>query len=117
MQYTRQLHVPDHSPDMWARSWTRFCVDSFFRREHNLNLARRNPCIAITIPEATLRPDLVSKGGSSRQTMAKEVQSGLEAITGAPSKAAAERKGPPPVERWNPPFCGDLDKRIAADGT
>ena len=26
-------------------------------------------------------------------------------------------KGPPPVERWNPPFCGDLDMRIAADGT
>jgi hypothetical protein len=26
-------------------------------------------------------------------------------------------KRPPPVERWNPPFCGDLDMRIAADGT
>jgi uncharacterized protein len=26
-------------------------------------------------------------------------------------------KGPPPVERWNPPFCGDLDMRIAVDGT
>jgi len=22
-----------------------------------------------------------------------------------------------PVEQWNPPFCGDLDMRIAADGT
>jgi len=21
------------------------------------------------------------------------------------------------VERWNPPFCGDIDMRIAADGT
>ena len=27
------------------------------------------------------------------------------------------RRGPPPVERWNPPFCGDLDMRIARDGT
>ena len=27
------------------------------------------------------------------------------------------RRGPPPVERWDPPFCGDLDMRIAADGT
>src|SRR6202163_1064208 len=51
----------------------------------------------------------------SRQTMAKEGQSGLEAITGA--LAAAKGKGPPPVERWNPPFCGDLDMRIATDGT
>ena len=25
-------------------------------------------------------------------------------------------KGPPPVELWNPPFCGDIDMRIAADG-
>ncbi len=26
-------------------------------------------------------------------------------------------KGPPPVHLWNPPFCGDLDMRIARDGT
>ncbi len=25
--------------------------------------------------------------------------------------------GLPPVERWNPPFCGDLDMEIRADGT
>ena len=47
--------------------------------------------------------------------MAKEGQAGLDSITGAVSRVAA--KGPPPVERWNPPFCGDLDMRIAADGT
>jgi len=46
--------------------------------------------------------------------MAKEGQSGLEAITGALSRA---RKGTPPAELWDPPFCGDLDMRIAADGT
>ena len=49
--------------------------------------------------------------------MAKEGQSGLEAITGALSRAGGESKGPPPVERWDPPYCGDLDMRIAADGT
>jgi hypothetical protein len=49
--------------------------------------------------------------------MAKEGQSpgGLEAVAGA-AKTAADR-GPPPVHLWNPPFCGDLDLRIAADGT
>ncbi len=46
--------------------------------------------------------------------MAKEGQSGLEAITGALSGAV---RASPPVELWNPPFCGDLDMRIAADGT
>jgi hypothetical protein len=25
-------------------------------------------------------------------------------------------KGPPPVEKWNPPYCGDIGMRIAADG-
>jgi len=46
--------------------------------------------------------------------MAKEGQPGLEAITGALARTA---KGPPPVDLWNPPYCGDLDIRIAADGT
>lgn len=30
---------------------------------------------------------------------------------------AAEGKGLPPVHLWNPPFCGDIDMRIARDGT
>lgn len=50
--------------------------------------------------------------------MAKEMQAGpkgLDDIVGA-AKCAGER-GPPPVHLWNPPFCGDIDMRIAADGT
>ena len=35
----------------------------------------------------------------------------------AASVKAATRTGPPPVHLWNPPFCGDLDIRIARDGT
>jgi hypothetical protein len=31
--------------------------------------------------------------------------------------AAAKGRGLPPVERWNPPYCGDLDIHIAKDGT
>jgi hypothetical protein len=45
----------------------------------------------------------------------KRDSGGLDAIAGA-AKRAGER-GPPPVHLWNPPFCGDLDLRIAADGT
>jgi hypothetical protein len=50
--------------------------------------------------------------------MAKEGQGraiSLDAIAGAVGGVAA--KGAPPVHLWNPPFCGDLDLRIAADGT
>jgi uncharacterized protein len=50
--------------------------------------------------------------------MAKEGQTGgtgLEAIVGA-VKSASD-KGPPPVHLWNPADCGEIDMRIAADGT
>jgi hypothetical protein len=30
---------------------------------------------------------------------------------------ATKGQGPAPVHLWNPPFCGDLDMRIARDGT
>ncbi|MGR3617210.1 MAG: DUF1285 domain-containing protein [Paracoccaceae bacterium] len=30
---------------------------------------------------------------------------------------ATRSRGLPPVHLWNPPFCGDLDMRIARDGT
>lgn len=35
----------------------------------------------------------------------------------AASAGAVAKGGPPPVEKWNPPFCGDIDMRIARDGT
>jgi len=35
----------------------------------------------------------------------------------AAAKAVKKGKGLPPVHLWNPPFCGDLDMRIARDGT
>jgi hypothetical protein len=49
--------------------------------------------------------------------MANERQqsSGLDSIAGSVKREGA--KGPPPVHLWNPPFCGDLDMRIASDGT
>jgi hypothetical protein len=33
------------------------------------------------------------------------------------ARAAGKGRGLPPVDTWNPPFCGDLDMRIARDGT
>ncbi len=43
------------------------------------------------------------------------VKPSAEGVMAAATKAA--KKGPPPVHLWNPPFCGDLDMRIARDGT
>jgi hypothetical protein len=48
----------------------------------------------------------------SGQMIVKPSAEGLAA-----SVTAATKKGPPPVHLWNPPFCGDIDMRIARDGT
>jgi uncharacterized protein len=43
---------------------------------------------------------------------------GLAAMIAHASEQTGEgARGLPPVERWNPPFCGDLDMEIRADGT
>ena len=50
--------------------------------------------------------------------MANEGQSGktgLEGLVGAVKTASP--RGPPPVHLWNPAYCGEIDMRIAADGT
>jgi len=38
-------------------------------------------------------------------------------IARAAADTNAGAHGLPPVERWNPPFCGDIDMEIKSDGT
>ena len=38
-------------------------------------------------------------------------------ISRASEQKAGGKPRLPPVEKWNPPFCGDLDMEIRADGT
>ena len=45
--------------------------------------------------------------------MAKEGQSDLATIV----RETAGTKGLPPVHLWDPPYCGEIDMRIAADGS
>ena len=60
--------------------------------------------------------DLTSREGRANGMSAqKTVTPSAEAI--AASDHAAKTRGLPPVHLWNPPFCGDLDMRIARDGT
>jgi hypothetical protein len=54
-----------------------------------------------------------------RKTIQGDGLSGLAALM---ERARAEQQGKmkrglPPVDRWNPPFCGDLDMVIKRDGT
>jgi hypothetical protein len=48
--------------------------------------------------------------------MAKQRQDNTGGLDGI-AAAVRDRSGHPPVHLWNPPFCGDLDIRIASDGT
>ncbi len=53
--------------------------------------------------------------------MAKQM-SGQKPVTPSPegiadAVRASKTRGLPPVHLWNPPFCGDLDIRIARDGS
>jgi uncharacterized protein len=41
----------------------------------------------------------------------------LNIETLAAAEGDAAQRPLPPVEQWNPPFCGDIDMRIARDGT
>ncbi len=45
--------------------------------------------------------------------MSQEFSIGLASL----QRDAAAGRGLPPVERWNPEHCGDIDIRIARDGT
>ena len=51
------------------------------------------------------------------ETRATDGAGGGIAALAARLASEAGGRGPAPVERWNPPFCGDIEMRIAADGT
>ena len=46
-----------------------------------------------------------------------EGEGGLPPGLAALLAQAGEPARPRPVERWNPPYCGEIDMKIAADGT
>ncbi len=48
----------------------------------------------------------------NKQNIVKPTADGIAAAA-----RQAKSRGPAPVHTWNPPFCGDLDMRIARDGT
>ena len=58
-----------------------------------------------------LPQDGMAKHMSGQKTVTPDAEGLVASIT------AAKTRGLPPVHLWNPPFCGDLDMRIARDGT
>src|ERR1700755_2241208 len=60
-----------------------------------------------------------TQGGEARESTGPE-RKGLEGLTAAAGSVGRQSpagRALPPVHLWNPPFCGDLDMRIAGDGT
>ncbi len=54
-------------------------------------------------------------GGEDTSGVRDRAPGGLGALERMAREAGA--KGAPPVEKWNPEYCGDLDIRIAQDGS
>ena len=44
-------------------------------------------------------------------------QRGIGDLQALIARASDGTRGLPPVEKWNPPFCGDIDMEIRADGS
>lgn len=44
-------------------------------------------------------------------------EGGLAGLQAMVARAGSPGRGAPPVDKWNPPFCGDIDMRIKRDGT
>jgi len=51
---------------------------------------------------------------TAKDSSSNDARSRLEGLTR--QARATEKRGPAPVHLWNPPFCGDIDMRITADG-
>ena len=51
---------------------------------------------------------------NKREIMAETKPAPEQALRGL---EGARKRGPAPVHLWNPPYCGEIDMRIAADGT
>jgi hypothetical protein len=77
---------------------------------------------------ASVRPGSIDPDVQWCEIMAQGVPAGgktatpaatpsLEGLTEAARAAGGEQRRLPPVHLWNPAFCGDLDMRIARDGT
>jgi hypothetical protein len=58
-----------------------------------------------------MRPEVPSTIGADRDVREADALSALL------SRAATGGRALPPVDRWNPSFCGDIDMEIRADGS
>jgi len=57
----------------------------------------------------------MAKAGQVSEQVSGQI-SGIGGLEGIAAGLPRE-KGLPPIHLWNPPFCGDIDMRIAKDGT
>lgn len=69
--------------------------------------------------EDTHVTDISGKAGAAAAPETSGATAGLESLFAAlgPIGKADGPAPPRPVDKWNPDFCGDIDMRIAADGT
>ncbi len=105
------------------------CIFGRLRSESNANYLHQNPPFWASHQLKSLKMadkrnnsdyfvtmndgEHIANGGNDGLADARDT-AGLEALI---SRAARAGKGLPPVDRWEPEFCGDLDMEIKRDGT
>jgi hypothetical protein len=99
-------HCPERRPATFLAVITIFATLVNELKSPNMADKRNNSDYFVTM-------DNLEKSGEDSLIDAGDT-SGLQALI---SRAARAGKGLPPVERWNPEFCGDLDMEIRPDGT
>ena len=92
------------APQHFAINWTEYPIALWFK-EVAIHGFSSIPKVQFFVHSCVMTTDPQTPAGSALARL-------LEAL--GPD---AKRKGPPPVERWNPDYCGEIDMRIARDGT
>jgi hypothetical protein len=58
-----------------------------------------------------------SSQSADRPSKERPARAPEQALQGLEAASAIRKRGPAPVHLWNPPYCGEIDMRIASDGT
>jgi hypothetical protein len=60
---------------------------------------------------------LIEEIAMDNDSVSDPVKSGLDGLQALIGRAGKTDRGPAPVEKWEPEFCGDLEMEIRRDGT
>jgi hypothetical protein len=99
-------------------------VDAFYGGKQENEIAQgTQSCLQgreINAANESLTRNMAESGSRADKTVsgaANAASGGLAGLQGLIERAGEKRRGPAPVEKWEPEYCGELDMEIRRDGT